>query len=486
MSDHKSTSQGQGEGTQFNPKFNPDDLWNNAGKDTQQDNEPAAEFTNPFPVDVFPPAVQEIIAATNECLNYPTDFIGASILYAVAIATGNTYRVQVRNGWWESAVLFIANVGRPNTVKSHPLSFALQPILDKQIEKYSDYNRKKKKYDCEMDLSKEERQKQGIEEPMKPILEKYTVTDFTPEALANVHKYNSRGIGVYVDELAGWFKNFNRYHKGAEAETWLSIWSCKLISIDRKGSEPLLIPIPFIPVGGNIQTSILYELAKDSRAQNGFIDRILFAFPQGLQKPYWSDKELQPRIIEKWKNIITKILSIELKLDENMNPAPDILKFTPDAAQILTDWQKQNTDLCNFQSEVEGNDTLAGVYGKFDIYAVRLALILEMLYWSSNDRKELVQQVGIDAVNGAIHLIEYFRNTAKKVHAIISSNNPLDRLPDNQRKFYEALPDTFTSAEGFKVAELQKIPFDTFNKWLKRFTETLLKKIKKGEYEKLV
>jgi len=50
---------------------------------------------NPFPVEVFPEPIQEIIAATNESLNFPIDFIGASILYAVSVSIGNTHRVEM-------------------------------------------------------------------------------------------------------------------------------------------------------------------------------------------------------------------------------------------------------------------------------------------------------------------------------------------------------------------------------------------------------
>jgi hypothetical protein len=65
---------------------------------------------NPFPVEVFPKAVQEIITATNRSLNYPTDFIGASMLYAVSVAVGNTYKIF--NGVFEqTAVLYLSIVG---------------------------------------------------------------------------------------------------------------------------------------------------------------------------------------------------------------------------------------------------------------------------------------------------------------------------------------------------------------------------------------
>jgi hypothetical protein len=39
--------------------------------------------TNRFPVEVFPLPIQQVITGTNENLNFPIDFIGASLLYAV-------------------------------------------------------------------------------------------------------------------------------------------------------------------------------------------------------------------------------------------------------------------------------------------------------------------------------------------------------------------------------------------------------------------
>ena len=83
---------------------------------------------NLFPVEVFPKAIQEIITGTNESLSFPIDFIGASLLYAVSVSIGNSYSVEIKKGWQENAVLYMCIVGRAGTNKSHPVSFALQPL----------------------------------------------------------------------------------------------------------------------------------------------------------------------------------------------------------------------------------------------------------------------------------------------------------------------------------------------------------------------
>jgi hypothetical protein len=434
--------------------------------------------TNLFPLEAFPKIIQEIIHATKEGLNFPIDFTGASFLYAVSVAIGNTCRVEVRIGWLESAAIYLAIVGRAGTNKSHPLSFALQPILDLDNKTYRQYEKQKHEYEKAIISTKKEREKQGFDEPIKPVWNKFLLSDFTPEALAEVHKHNKRGIGVYVDELAGWFKNFNRYNKGSEMEFWLSVWSGKPINIDRKTGEPVFIPKPFISVCGTIQNGILNELAKESRTQNGFIDRILFVIPDNMQKEYWSETDLSSDVSANWRSILTKLLQLPIKYDETLSPNPLVLKFTPTAKQILVEWQKVNTDLIN---DTE-NDTLNSIYSKLEMHIVRLALILELMRYACNESDK--QAISVESIQGAIKLVEYFKKSAVKVNSIISNANPLDKLTSSQQALYSKLPNTFTTETGLKVSEKLGVAERTFKRFLNE--DELFIRIKRGEYEKRI
>jgi len=429
-----------------------------------------------FPADVFPLAVQQIISATNECLNYPVDFIGASMLYAASIAIGNTHKVQVKKGFLESAVLYLAIVGRAGTNKSHPLSFALQPIAEQDKMTYRLYEEQCKEFEKVDKFSKKQQEQQGIDEPIKPFWQKMLLSDFTPEALAEVHKFNKRGIGVYVDELAGWFKNFNRYSKGSEMEFWLSSWSSKPINIDRKSGDPIYIPSPFISVGGTIQNGLLVELAKDNRAQNGFIDRILFVVLNHLKKQCWSDRDIDTIYIQNWQGIITNLLALPVMLDETLSPKPDVLHFTPEAKRLLLDWQKANTDLCN---EAEC-DAISSIYSKLDMYVVRLALILELIGWACEESDK--QAISIKTMQGAIKLIEYFRKSAIKAYSIISNTEPLEKFPVDKQLLFRELPDSFTTEIALQVAHSMGVPERTLKRFLKE--KDLFLRTSRGEYEK--
>ena len=469
-----------------NKTANANDFGKSLNKNNSNNNEPPVNNTSNdintnnelFPVEVFPEQIQQIIIDTNKGLDFPIDFIGASILSAVSIATGNTYKVKARNGWNESALIYIALVGSAGTNKSHPLDFAMKPIQKRDSLTFKEYKIKKNEFDKFKSLSTKKREEQGIEEIKKPILKKYLVSDFTPEALAQIHEFNKKSIGVVNDELAGWFKNFNRYSKGNDEEIWLSIWSGKSINIDRKTSDPIFIAHPFISVVGTIQTKILIELSKNNRSKNGFMDRILFAFPDNLIKPYWNKKEIDNQTIISWETILNNILNINLKLDENFNPLSKILNLNSEAENNYIIWFNKNVDLMNNTD----NEAIKSIYSKLDMYVFRLALIIEMSKFACNESE--LNNISENSINGAIKLIEYFRKTALKVHSIIHNDNDV-MLSLDKAELLKALPNEFTTGEGIIIAKKLDISERTYKAFLKDNINVLFIYTKYGNYKKI-
>lgn len=433
------------------------------------------ESEETFPLHVFPQKVQDVINATKDCLNFPIDFTAASVLYATSVAIGNTHSVEIMQGWCEKAVLYLAIVGRAGTNKSHPVSFALKPIEEADSKSFSNYQQEQAEYESLDKLSKKERDEQGCVDLVKPTWKQHLVSDFTPEALAQVHKHNSRGIGVNVDELASWFKNFNRYNKGSEEQFWLSVWSGKPIRINRKTSEPTYIKSPYISVIGTIQPGILKELAAN-RTENGFLDRLLFVVPDNIQKEYWSDKELDKHVAEEWNTILNRILLLDVQTDDHGALMPETLRLEKDARKLLFDWQKHITDKTN---DTE-NDLLAGIYAKMEVYAARLALCLELLFYACNESNK--QKITTESVKGAISLVEYFVKSALKVHTILASISPLEKLDDFKKKIYSVLPANFTRAEGTKIAKEAEMSERTFHRFIE--DRALFKHLNRGQYEK--
>lgn len=131
-----------------------------------------------FPIGIFPSEIRNIIAEVHECQGFPIDYIASAMLVAIAVGIGNTHLVQLKRGWQESAMLYVALVGRPGTNKSHPLSFAMKPFLDFDYQENKLYEQAYSEYDNVVRMSRKERIEAGhSEQPTEPIRRKFLISD---------------------------------------------------------------------------------------------------------------------------------------------------------------------------------------------------------------------------------------------------------------------------------------------------------------------
>ena len=182
------------------------------------------------------------------------------MLVALGLGVGNTHFVRLKGKWDESAILFMALVGRPGACKSHPLNFAIRPFSDIDGVNNNVFQKELAEYNRQCELPMKER---TVTHPVMPVNKRFLISDATPEAMMLIHSHNLRGICMWNDELAGWFKNFNRYNKGSDEEYWLKLYNANPIFSDRKGAkDSVYIGRPFVSVVGTIQNGILNELAQ--------------------------------------------------------------------------------------------------------------------------------------------------------------------------------------------------------------------------------
>ena len=367
-------------------------------------------------------------------------------------------------------------------IRPSALQVPLQPIFDRDWESYQRYRDRLAEYEASQELSaKNGRKVKSSEGKTRPVWQKIIIQDATPEAVANLHLNNLRGIAIYRDEIAGWFKGFNRYHNGGEQEFWLSTWSGAPISVDRKTSDSIYIRQPFIPISGTIQPGIIEELAKDNRRFNGFIDRLLFVWPDDLKKSIWTDAEMPVHLQENYLSGINRLLDLTWDGENKSH----ILPLRPDARdRLFRFFNEENKPLCD-QAE---NELLKGIYGKFDLHTARFCLILQMLWWAFESDEFVAARpwekipLNCRQWKRAIRLTEFFRLNALKVYERLKNDNPVDRLPRDKRNIYESLPDVFKTGDGLAIAERLGMKDRTFKRFLKE--RNLFEKIGHGTYEK--
>lgn len=432
-----------------------------------------------FPVHVFPVKMQRIILELNTTCAFPIDYTASAMLAAISVAIGNTHRVEIKRNWQESAIVYIAIVGRPGDCKSHPLTFVMRPLVNADWKNNQEFQKKHCEYQQAIAMSRKERISSGLDEfPKEPKRMRYLVSDVTQEGLSAIHSHNPRGLCLWVDELSAWFKNFTRYNTGSEEQFWLSAFNGSTTMSDRKNCQnSIFIKRPFISVVGTIQKRLLTELANGERAANGFIDRILFAMTKSNVKPRWNEDEVRDDLDREWERILNRLLSVECVVNEDKEPIPTVMRFTPDAKRRLYEWQHENAALC----DKEMSDNVVSLFCKLEIYVLRFCLILRLVRWAVGEDQPRPSDIEDDDVVGAIDLAEYFRSNALSVLTCISE----EKLNELHRTVYEHLTEEFSTADGIRIAERFGMKDHTFKMFLTRNLNTLFRRIRQGWYQKL-
>lgn len=348
-----------------------------------------------LPINGFPEYLQGFINEYVSVYNVPHDYIAASVLFSTALAIGN--KLELKGKYENIPLLWLAIVGNVSSGKTEPLKTCLSYFTNKDKEAFNEYQIQKSLFEAEKEKPKKERDT-TIQPPQ---YFQYLLNDYTPEALYNVHTTNKRGVCIYRDELKGWLDDFGRYNKSGEQSTMLSTFYRQPMQINRASKEPIFIHKPCIYVSGGIQPEILHDLAKDNRAENGFLSRLMFAYPDLADKQPYSNKKLNTDTLMNYQ----KYLSVLANLTEIVD-----LKLSNEAETLYANWYNDNAEKTN----KEPTGYLKGVYGKLDVISLRLAIVVHGMDFVCN--QNTATEISATSMQTAIELTEYFRATALKVY----------------------------------------------------------------------
>ena len=373
-----------------------------------------------IPINDFPEYIQNFIYEYIKVYKIPRDYITASVIFSTAFAIGN--KLELKGKYDNIPLLWLALVGNVSSGKTDPLKTCLSYFTEKDSNSFKDYKMQLDASDLYESLSKKEKEN---EEPVpKPFYFQYLLNDYTPEALYNAHTINERGICIYRDELKGWLDDFGRYSKSGEQSTMLSTYYRQPMQINRASKEPINIEKPSIYVSGGIQPEILKDLAKDSRAENGFLSRIMFVYPDLDKKQHYSNRKLNPETLNDYHRYLNSLTSIK----EIIN-----LSLSDEAETIYCKWFNRNVDITN--DEPKGY--LKGVYGKLDVISLRLAIVVQGMDFVCN--KYSSNEITAKSMQTAVNLTEYFRATALKVYDKIFNDNVSEMNKKDVAKFCKSL-----------------------------------------------
>src|SRR5262249_10752080 len=123
--------------------------------------------------------------------------------------------------------------------------------------------------------------------------------------------------------------SMNEYKsKGSDRQFYLSAWSGAPIKVNRRNRPlPLFVPEPFLSVLGGIQPDLLGDLAEKQGRSEGFLDRILFSYPDNVSRGKWdATKVVSQQAENAWSACLAKLWALLT------DGGAKVLRFTPEAS----------------------------------------------------------------------------------------------------------------------------------------------------------
>jgi hypothetical protein len=239
------------------------------------------------------------VREASESLICPPELVAVPALSVLAAAIGSARVLEVKGGWREFPALWTAVVADPSSKKTPAQQHAVAPAERRQMAHKAQHELAMERHRealLEWEAMKKAAAKGTAvpEKPEAPKMRHNLVQDITVEALAVRLEENPRGLLAAHDELSGFFRSHDQYKpggKGDERQKYLSLWSSRMLKVDRKGDDPVIVERPVVSIAGGIQPDVLAELAPGGRADkdDGMVHRFLFAYHHRAHPAPFSD-----------------------------------------------------------------------------------------------------------------------------------------------------------------------------------------------------
>ena len=413
-----------------------------------------------FPIDIFPVFFRDYMQEYSKTLGFSVDYMGCSLLWATSLAIGNTIRVRLKDGYDDICTVWLALVGNPGVGKTPSIKAIIKPVMDLNYDMIENYNLSRKEYE---DTIKQDKKAEIAE----PVRSQMVVGDITLESLADIHQNRPQGIGVFKDELAGWFKDMNKYNKngGGEIEQWLSMWSGEGISVNRKTSRDAFVRSAFVPVLGGIQPDVLESIFTEDFKANGFADRMLLCYPE-LTVQHFTKQSMDYGMINTYVAMIKDLFAWMQELRDRQPVYT--FRLSEEAMEEYIKFHRRITDIENGDTE---NEYMKSMLPKMKQYILRFALILQVL--DQFTKQEGIVCIDRNNILRAESLCNYFITMAKKVKVRAIDKRDMKAIVKNDGKsLKDKCYDIWKANPRFnknQAASMLEVSRQTVHNWVKEF-----------------
>lgn len=389
-------------------------MYNNTANNTANNNiedrvNNTHETPKELPISILRLEVQRTIEHYAEAFQCSRDFVTSAVFCIVGTLCGK--HVTIINGAYRNHPnMWICHVGTSGSCKSHAVKRLLEPVFQEDYRRCEGESDKHMCFtqDCGKTVSKENR---------------LTVADVTPEGLYQVLYWKSKandGLLLYRDEIRGFIDDIGRYHNSGEISNYLSIWDGTTFSVVRKTQPSMMVMDPFLSIMGGVQPPVLRKMFKTDRAEDGFIQRWLFVYPDEQKIPLNFECTLDSKYEAIWNEIISKLLKME---DQE-------LVLSEEAKQVYRDYCN-DTILRTDSADIYVSSLLA----KLRIHVLKWCAVVHVLSCTEGAESfALPTSVVITAeeMRYSVECMRYFEYCGVKALKIILGDSLSPRLTKNQ------------------------------------------------------
>lgn len=384
-----------------------------------------------FPESVFPPLLRQYIRACAKSICCPLDLLAVPLLAVAGAAIGRSgRRLKVKDGWTVSSCLWAACMTPSSGGKTPALNAVQNFYDDRQDVEYREWQQKKQAYE----------ENRETHPPPGP----YPALKLTDTTIESLRVDLGAGAVLFVrDELGAWCHQMGQYKQGnSDRFDWCSFWSHSAVSIGRK-SERVYVKEPFVAVTGMMVPSSARELNYRGQSDDGFVHRMLLAFPDPLP-PVATLDGVPDELTTEYKRRMGQLFDPPVE-------GGGTLAFEPAALEMVFGWA--NTEL---YPDLSAGDTavpdwLTSKYRKLFENCLRLCLVLHELWraagdgpledWEPHPRDFYGQRIEFQpgvvdrlTVERAIAVIEYFRGHIDPVQSLLGEEvDEVDRVHEKFR-----------------------------------------------------
>jgi len=365
-----------------------------------------------FPIEIFPQPIQTYIYECATTLNSNVDYMGCSMLWLISLCIGNSLKIEVKKGWNETAAIWMAVVGKAGIGKTPSISNIIFPLEKQNNREISNYIKEFEKYEYYENLTAKEKKEHP--ETHKPVKKQFIANDITLEALVSLHQENDNAVGVFKDELAGWFKDMNKYKQGSDLEFWLSTWSGQSVNLNRITRAGSFVASPMIPILGGIQPSIFNSFYTEENKNNGFMDRMLLSYPD-LEVEKYNEDEMNYNTIQWFHDTVVSFYeTIKHKMivrNKDGQIESHVVKFNKESKK---EWIRIFNEITEIQNSDSENEYMKSMLPKQKSYIPRFALMINTMDGFLYQNK-IPSEITKVSILKAEKLSKYFIAMAKKV-----------------------------------------------------------------------